>query len=78
MFFSERGEVTEAQAATLTKSHLPPGYAFVQRRKTPDEAQEACLKTQGACFSWGRFYVTGDPPFVDRLRRALPGAGGPL
>ena len=72
MLFAERGEVTEAQAATLTKSKLPPGYAFVQRRKTPAEAREACAKTRGRCFAWGRFYVTGDAAFTDRLKAALP------
>ncbi len=72
MFFSERGEVTEAQAATLGKSNLPSGYAFVQRRKTDDEARAACAKTPGRCFAWGRYYVTGDAAFVDRIKGALP------
>lgn len=71
-FVSERGPVSEAEAATLTKSKLPAGYAFVQRRKTAEEAEDVCRRTKGACFTWGRFYVTGDAGLLERLRRALP------
>jgi hypothetical protein len=71
-FVSDRGPVSEGEAATLTKSKLPAGYAFVQRRKTAEEADEACRKTKGPCFAWGRFYVTGDSGLVERLRRSLP------
>jgi hypothetical protein len=72
MFLNERGEVTELQAATLWKSEMPPGFVYVQRRKTPDEAREACARTKGRCFAWGRFYVTGDAGFVEKVRQALP------